>query len=72
MLFAIGLCMNWYAKIKFVAGDGKLIDLKTQMFDGLARWLGPLNGSLAFAILYVVFWLAITSVLYRKRIFLKV
>ena len=59
-------------KIKWVGSDGKLVDLKTQMYNHLASWLGPLNGSLAFAILYVVFWLGVMGILYRKRIFFKV
>jgi predicted acyltransferase len=59
-------------KIQFAGGDGKLIDLKARMFNGLAHWLGPWNGSLAFAILYVLFWLAVMSVFHRKRIFFKI
>ena len=37
-----------------------------------ASWAGPLNGSLAFALGTVTFWFAMTYVLYRRRIFLKV
>jgi len=59
-------------KIRWVGGDGKLIDLKTWCYHGLAGWCGPLNGSLAFALLFVTFWLAVMSVLYRRRIFFKV
>lgn len=59
-------------KIKFVGDAGKLIDVKTYMYQGLARWFGPWNGSLAFAILYVLFWLAVMSFFYRKKIFFKV
>jgi predicted acyltransferase len=59
-------------KIKIVGSAGKLIDLKTYMFNGLAKWFGPWNGSLAFAVLSVFFWLAIMSVLYRKKIFFKI
>jgi predicted acyltransferase len=35
-------------------------------------WAGDLNGSLAFAITYVTFWLALMWVLYRRRIFIKI
>ena len=35
-------------------------------------WAGDLNGSLAFAVTYVGFWLALMWVLYRKRIFIKI
>ncbi len=37
-----------------------------------ASWAGPLNGSLAFAISYILFWLAIIWVLYWRRIFIKI
>jgi predicted acyltransferase len=39
--------------------------------DYLAQCLGPLNGSLAFAIVYDLFWLGVMYVLYRRRIFIK-
>jgi predicted acyltransferase len=37
----------------------------------LANYLGPINGSLAFAVLYVLFWLGVMGILYRRRIFIK-
>lgn len=37
----------------------------------LSRYLGDMNGSLAFAILYDLFWLSVLGVMYRRRIFLK-
>jgi predicted acyltransferase len=39
--------------------------------DGLSYYLGPMNGSLAFAILYDLFWLGVMYVLYRRRIYIK-
>ena len=39
--------------------------------NALSYYLGPMNGSLAFAILYDLFWLGIMGILYRKRIFIK-
>ncbi|MDH5590911.1 MAG: DUF5009 domain-containing protein [Gemmatimonadota bacterium] len=35
-------------------------------------WLGDLNASLAFALSYVVFWLVLMWLLYRRRIFIKI
>jgi len=35
-------------------------------------WAGDYNGSLAFAVAYVLLWLALTLPLYRRRIFIKV
>ncbi len=37
-----------------------------------AVWLSPINASLALSLSYVLLWLGITSILYRKKIFLKV
>jgi predicted acyltransferase len=35
-------------------------------------WLAPLNASLAYALCYTGLWLAVLTVLYRRKIFLKV
>lgn len=37
-----------------------------------SSWAGPLNGSLAFALSYVLLWLGIMWILYRRRIFIKI
>jgi hypothetical protein len=37
----------------------------------LACYLGPMNGSLAFAILYDLFWLGVMGILYWRRIFIR-
>jgi predicted acyltransferase len=37
-----------------------------------ASWLPPVNASLAFAIAFVLVWLGLMWILYRRRIFLKV
>jgi predicted acyltransferase len=39
---------------------------------GFASWAGPLNGSLAFALGYVLFWLGLMWLMYRRRIFIKI
>ena len=39
--------------------------------NSLAYYLGRMNGSLAFAILYDLFWLGVMGILYRRRIFIK-
>jgi predicted acyltransferase len=49
------------------------IPLKTWVYENLfASWAGPLNGSLFFAVSYVLLWLALMWVLYRRRIFIKI
>ena len=40
--------------------------------DLFASWLPPYTSSLAYALCYVLFWLAIMSILYKKRIFIKI
>jgi predicted acyltransferase len=37
-----------------------------------ASWAGPLNGSLAFAVSYVLFWFGVLWILYWRRIFIKI
>ena len=37
-----------------------------------ASWAGPLNGSLLYAVAYVLLWLAVLGVLYRRRLFVSV
>jgi predicted acyltransferase len=47
--------------------------LKTWVFDELfSSWAGPLNGSLFFAVSYVLVWLAIMWVLFKRQVFIKI
>src|SRR5215213_9051040 len=49
------------------------VDLKSWLYDNLyASWASPLNASLLFAISIVLLWLGVMTILYRKRIFIKV
>jgi predicted acyltransferase len=46
--------------------------LKTYIFKSFyTSWLQPIDASLLFAISYVLLWLAIMSVFYRKKLFVK-
>jgi predicted acyltransferase len=50
--------------------DGRA--LKTVIYsNAFESWLSPINASLAFAIAFVLVWLGIMSIFYRKRIFIK-
>jgi predicted acyltransferase len=61
-----------YSLIKVPYG-GKSIPLETAIYESaFASWLDPRNASLAFAICVVLFWFGILTVLYRRKIFLKV
>ena len=61
-----------YSVLKVQFG-GKEVSLQSAIFQSVyAPWLSPVNASLAFALSFVLFWLAILAVLYRRNIFLKV
>jgi len=54
-----------------IGGGGT--SLKAWIYESLfTSWAGPLNGSLAFALSYVLFWLAIMWLLYRRGVFIKI
>jgi predicted acyltransferase len=52
--------------------DGQRVSLVTAIYNTFATVLSPRDASLAFAVCIVLFWLAILTVLYRRKIFLKV
>ena len=54
-------------------GGGEGVPLKTWVYEHVfASWAGPLNGSLAFAVSYVMLWLGLIWILYLRRIFIKI
>jgi len=58
-----------------VAGPepGKDITLQQWIFNNLFfSWASPINASLAYAICFILFWLFLMWLLYRKNIFIKV
>jgi predicted acyltransferase len=56
-----------------VSYGGRTVSLETAIYEAaFASWLNPRNASLAFAVCIVLFWLGILTVLYRRKIFLKV
>lgn len=58
---------------KFARPDGKSITFKGWFYDNFfLSWASPINASLAFAIFYVLLWLGVMAIFYRKRIFIKV
>jgi predicted acyltransferase len=73
LYFLAELCANLISLIGFTRADGKWAPLQTIIYDNLfASWAAPRNASLAFAVCTVLFWLGVMSLLYRKRIFIKV
>jgi len=53
--------------------DGTNVLLKTFIYQNyFASWAGPMNGSLFFALAYIILWLGIMTIFYRKGIFIKI
>ena len=59
--------------IKFPAPDGRRITLHGWIFEHLfLSWASPINASLAFAIVFILFWLGLMWILYRRKIIIKI
>jgi predicted acyltransferase len=53
--------------------DSEALVLKTYLYERLfASWLAPIDASLAYAITYALLWLGLLSLLYRRRIFIRI
>jgi predicted acyltransferase len=66
----LGIILDW---IVVTGADGELQVLKTYLYETLfASWLPPADASLAYAITYVLLWLGLISLLYRRRIFIRI
>lgn len=68
-----GLMSKFLGIIKVPGADGKWISLQGWIFNNLyLPFAEPINASLMFAISYILLWLFLMWLLYRKRIFIKV
>lgn len=68
-----GLLAKILFLIKVSGADGKPISLQKWIFDSIFMPLAsPINASLMFAVSYILFWLFLMWLLYRKRIYIKV
>jgi predicted acyltransferase len=71
--FLTGLCAKLLGLVKLAGADGKPVALQSVIFKNLfASWLAPVNASLAFALCFVLVWLGLMWLLYRRGIFVKV
>jgi predicted acyltransferase len=53
--------------------DGRPGNSQTYIYEHLfASWAAPANGSLLYALLYLLIWLGLMAILYQRRIFIKV
>jgi len=67
-----GLMAELLGLIKVNSG-GASVPLQSWIYENLfASWASPNNASLAFAIVFVLVWLGLMWVLYRRKIFLSV
>jgi predicted acyltransferase len=58
----------------FTRTDGTTgANLQTFIYQrAFASWLSPVNASLAFAVCFVLLWLGLMGILYKKKIYIKV
>ena len=70
---ASGLVAKTLVLWRVPAGGGETTSAYNVLYETLfVSWAGPLNGSLAFAIATVLFWLGVAWAMYSRRIFIKV
>lgn len=68
-----GLLSRIFSLIKTTRMNGNQGNLQTWIFEHLfLSWASPINASLAYALTYILFWLLLMWLLYRKRIYIKV
>lgn len=69
---ASGLVVKLLLLVK-VSSDGEKIGLLSFIYERVfAVWAGNYGGSLAYAVTYVLIWLAVLIPLYRKKVFIKI
>ncbi len=68
-----GLLGRIFGMIHLPRINGAQGNLQTWLFEHLfLSWAEPINASLAFAVSYILFWLFLMWLLYRKEIYIKV
>ena len=68
-----GVMARLLGLIKVPKGDGTTYALQSYIYGhAFASWLSPNRASLAFAISFILFWLFLMWLLYRKNIIIKV
>jgi predicted acyltransferase len=68
-----GLMAILMGLIKLPSADGSKVSLHQWIYEPLfLSWLSPINASLAFAIVFVLFWLGLMWILYRRKVFVRI
>ena len=71
--FLTGVGAKLLGVIKLAGEDGKSVSLHAAVYKSLfASWAAPVNASLAFAVCFLLVWLGLMWLLYRRNIFIKV
>ena len=62
-----------YVEYQNITISGVQVQLKPFIYENyFASWAGSLNGSLLYSSAYLMFWLAIMAILFKRRIFIKI
>lgn len=73
VFFLSGIVGRIMYMVKWNGTDGNVVTIKSYLFDNFfLSWLDPINASLAWAIVYILFWLGLMWILYARKIFIKV
>jgi len=68
-----GILVDLMLLIRMPAADGTTTSLYSWFYHHLfVPWAGPLNGSLAFAMTYILILFGAMYLLYRRKIFIKI
>jgi predicted acyltransferase len=68
-----GLMVRLMGLIRIPNGDGRKLESQSWIFQHLfLSWAEPINASLAYAIAFILLWLFLMWLLYRKQIWIKV
>ena len=60
-------------KIKLAAADGAPVTLKAIAYNALfASWMGEYAASLAYSVAFMLVWMGVMYVLYRKGVFVRI
>jgi predicted acyltransferase len=67
-----GIMARLLGIIKVAGTEGKEISLQQWIFQNMfLSWAQPINASLAYAVAFILFWLFLMWLLYRRKIFIK-
>ena len=68
-----GIMARLLGMVRMAGPEGKDITLQQWIFqNGFLSWASAVNASLAYAISFILLWLFLMWLLYRKRVYVKV